>query len=420
MTSSSILIVIVSLFILEFLFSWFLSVLNMNSVLQNKNDVPLMFTKMIDKDNYTQSVRYSLTKGRFSLISQFWSFLFLMIVVLSGFPGHLEQFMMTFIPSGKLFSILYIFAFSLIYSLSGIPLNLYSQFVIEEEFGFNKTTLKLFITDSLKQLVLTPVLLFPMLWGLFYFMEKTGDLWWIYASVFIILFQLFLLLIYPVLIAPLFNKFTPLEDGTLKNRLLELAKRTGFSTRGIFVMDGSRRSGHSNAYFTGFGKFRRIVLFDTLIESLTEEELEGVLAHEIGHNKLKHIPKSLLFSTLSLTLALYITSLCLHWESLFHAFGFGGAGYHSILVILMFCSTPVTFFFSPLANHWSRKHEYEADAFACRTVGNHSALAEALLRLSKDNLSNLTPHKLYSTFHYSHPVLSERLDAIGKIGDQTL
>jgi STE24 endopeptidase len=406
--------IIIALFIAEFIVSWFLSIMNLNCTIQNRTKIPEAFSGTITPESYEKSVSYTLVKGRFSLLSSSVSFVFLLLIVMSGFPGRLENFMLNFLPEGTLFSILYIMVFSIIFSLPSIPLNLYSQFVIEEEFGFNKTSLSLYLSDTLKQLILTPFLVIPLLWGLFFFMDKSGAFWWIYASAFIIVFQLFILLLYPVLIAPLFNKFKPLEDGPLKTRLLGLAERTGFDTRGIYVMDGSRRSGHSNAYFTGLGKFRRIVLFDTLIESLSEDQLEAVLAHEIGHNRLKHIPKRLLVSVLSLTGILFITSLCLNWEALFQAFAFSGQGYHSILVILMFCSTPFSFFLSPLSHFWSRKHEYEADAYACKAVQNNESLAQALLMLSSENLSNLTPHKLYSSFHYGHPVLSERLEAIGK------
>ncbi|MDA3956359.1 M48 family metallopeptidase [Oceanispirochaeta sp.] len=420
MSSSLILILVISLFVIEFLVSWFLSILNLNSTIKNRSEVPKAFQETINQEGYDKSVSYTLVQGRFALLSAAWSFLFLLIIVLTGFPGKLETFMLNILPGGTLFSILYILVFSFIYSLSSIPFSLYSQFVIEEEFGFNKTTLSLFLTDMIKQMALIPVLAVPLLWGLFFFMDKSGSFWWIYASAFIIVFQLFILLLYPVLIAPLFNKFTALEDGSLKTRLQGLAERCGFGTTGIYVMDGSRRSGHSNAYFTGLGKFKRIVLFDTLIESLSEEELEAVLAHEIGHNKLKHIPKRLVVSIISLTGTLFVTSLCLNWDALFQAFTFAEGGYHSILIILMFCSTPFSFFLSPLSHFWSRKHEYEADAYACRAVSNNSALAQALLMLSRENLSNLTPHKLYSTFHYSHPVLSERLAAIEKADTHSL
>ncbi|MDC7232345.1 MAG: M48 family metallopeptidase, partial [Spirochaetales bacterium] len=269
-----------------------------------------------------------------------------------------------------------------------------------------------YFSDAVKQLFLSVLLMTPLLLGIFFFMDKSGSLWWIYASGFIVAFQLIVLLLYPVLIAHLFNKFTPLEEGSLRTRLISLAERCGFGTSGIFLMDGSRRSGHSNAYFTGMGKFRRIVLFDTLVESLSEEELEAVLAHEIGHNKLKHIPKRLISSILTITGALFITSLCMNWQELFQAFSFSAPAYHSILIILMFCSSPLSFFLSPLGNYRSRKHEYEADAYACSRVDRKDSLKNALLGLSRENLSNLTPHPLYSTFHYGHPALAERLKAM--------
>lgn len=412
MSPTMILTLFVVLYIAEFIASWMLSVMNMNSIILNKDEVPAVFSSSIDPENYKKSVDYSLVKGRFSLISSSWSFIFLLLIILIGFPGMLENFLLGFLPEGTLFSIIYIFVFSMIFSAASLPLSFYSQFVIEQNFGFNKTSLSLYFTDSIKQTILSVVLMTPMLWGLFFFMEKTGAFWWLYASGFIVAFQLIVLLLYPVLIAPLFNKFTPLEEGDLKTRLMALAERCGFGTNGIFLMDGSRRSGHSNAYFTGLGKFRRIVLFDTLVESLSDEELEAVLAHEIGHNKLKHIPKRLLSSILMITAALYITSLCMNWEALYNAFSFETPAYHSILIILMFCSSPFSFFLSPLGNFWSRKHEYEADAYACNSVEDKTALKGALIMLSKDNLSNLTPHSLYSAFHYSHPALAERLEAM--------
>jgi STE24 endopeptidase len=413
MSPTMILTLFVVLYIIEFIVSWMLSVMNMNNIIINKDEIPSVFRDSIDKDNYIKSVDYSLIKGKFSLISSAWSFIFLLLIVISGFPGMLENFLMGFLPAGTLFSIIYIFVFSIVFSAATLPLEFYSQFVIEQDFGFNKTSLSLYFADSVKQVLLSIVLMTPLLWGLFFFMEKTGSFWWLYASGFIVAFQLIILLLYPVLIAPLFNKFTPLEEGSLKTRLMALAERCGFSTNGIFLMDGSRRSGHSNAYFTGLGKFRRIVLFDTLVESLSDEELEAVLAHEIGHNKLKHIPKRLISSIFMIIAALYITSLCMNWGVLYQAFSFEAPAYHSILIILMFCSSPFSFFLSPLSNFWSRKHEYEADAYACRSVEDRTALKRALMMLSKDNLSNLTPHSLYSAFYYSHPALAERLSAMG-------
>ena len=408
------LILFCALYLGEFLFAWMLDCLNMNSILKNRSERPERFRENISVDDYEKSVAYSMRKGRFALVKILGSSLFLLLLLLSSFPGLLESWLGEFLSRGYLFSIVYVLLFSLICSAAELPYQVYGQFVIEEEFGFNKTDLRLFVSDGIKQLVLSLVLMVPLLWVLFFFMEKTGSFWWIWASVFVVLFQLIVFLLYPVLIAPLFNKFTPLEDGELKDKLLGLAERCSFGTSGIYVMDGSRRSGHSNAYFTGLGRLKRIVLFDTLVESLSAEELEAVLAHEIGHNKLKHIPKRLVLSVFVLTGILFLSSLALNWTLLFTTFGFTEASYHGLLIILLYFTSPLSFFLTPLGNRRSRRQEYEADTYACGAVENRQELSGALLKLSLDNLSNLTPHRLYSRFYYSHPALTERLEAIEK------
>ncbi len=415
MTGPTLLILFIILYSAEFLTNWLLSVMNLNSIIRHRDSIPEVFEAAIDEETYAKTVSYSLRKGRFSLLSMALSFSSLLIIAISGLPGMIETFLLNFIPEGSIFSIAYIFVISLIFSALSFPLSFYSRFVIEQEFGFNKTSLRLYLMDLLKETVLSLILMIPLLWVLFFFMDKTGSIWWIYASAFIIAFQLIIFLLYPVAIAPLFNKFTPLEDGSLKDRLNSLADRCGFASGGIYVMDGSRRSGHSNAYFTGLGKFRRIVLFDTLIESLSEEELEAVLAHEIGHNKLKHIPKMLITSIIGLCAALFITSLFMKWAPLYGAFGYSGPSYHGILTILLYFATPFTFFLGPIGNIRSRKHEYEADAYACQAVSSNESLQKALLMLSRENLSNLTPHRLFSAFYYSHPALAERLEAMKKL-----
>lgn len=237
-------------------------------------------------------------------------------------------------------------------------------------------------------------------------------MWWIIASAGIIGFQLFISLIYPVVIAPLFNKFTPLEDGELKETLSTMAVQNNFEVKGIFVMDGSKRSSHSNAYFTGFGKSKRIVLFDTLISELTPPQLSGVLAHEIGHEKKHHLLKGLGLSFFITLLVFFAADQLINYLPLYRAFGFTGISYHAILVILVFCTGPFTFFITPLFSVWSRKHEYEADRFAVKACGNRDDLKQGLIILAKENLSNITPHPLYSFFKYSHPALGERLRAI--------
>lgn len=412
MNSQSILIVYVILFILEFLTSWFLSILNLNNILKNRKQIPLLFQNSFDSDKYSTTVSYNLEKGRFGLVSEFVSSLFLILIILSGFLGTVDVWMQKYINDGYVFNIAYIFLISTIFSLSSLPFSLYSQFYIEESYGFNKITVKTYLTDMLKGSFISVILMVPLLMGLFYFMDKTGNFWWLYASLFIAAFQMLVMVIYPVLIAPLFNKFSPLDEGELKERLLGLAEKTGFKTTGIFLMDGSRRSSHSNAYFTGLGKAKRIVLFDTLVDSLTIDELEAVLAHEIGHYKKKHIQKGLITSILMMTFGFLLVDLLINWTALYEAFAFSRQGYHAILIILSICLSPLSFFLSPLINSRSRKHEYQADRYSHEVTGSSAAMIQALLKLGHDNMSNLTPHKAYSFFHYSHPALTERLAAL--------
>ena len=412
MFATGILIVYILLFLMEFSVSWFLSILNLGNILKNRTTLPEIFKGTFSQEKYELTVEYNLEKGRFGLVSSFVSSAFLLLIIVTGSLGRIDQILGEFIPAGYIYNILYIFIVSLIFSAVSSPFSLYSQFYIEEKYGFNKTTLKTYLSDMAKQIIITPIIAIPLLLGLFFFMDKSGSFWWIYATGFLVAVQFIMIILYPVLIAPLFNKFTPLEDGELKTRLLSLAGKTGFKTNGIFMMDGSKRSSHSNAYFTGFGKSRRIVLFDTLIDSLSVDELEAVLAHEIGHFKKKHIPKRLLFSILSTALMFFIINLLMGLVPLYQAFGFTEPGYHAILIILSICLSPLTLFLSPLSNGWSRKHEYEADRFARDAVGGPEPMKSALLKLGSDNMSNLTPHRAYSFFHYSHPALSERLAAL--------
>jgi len=246
-------------------------------------------------------------------------------------------------------------------------------------------------------------------------MDNAGTYWWIIASLGFITFQLVLSIVYPLLIAPLFNKFAPLEENDLKNLLRDLAEKLKFLTTGIFVMDGSRRSGHSNAYFTGLGKAKRIVLYDTLVSILSHTQIAAVLAHEIGHYKKHHLIKGLILSFFVTTLGFYVVNIFLNYLPLFEAFGFSRVSYHGIFVILSFAAGPFTFFLTPLFTMWSRKHEYEADAFAAQNTDYGNELKEGLILMSKENLSNLTPHPLYSFYHYSHPTVGERIKAIDKL-----
>jgi STE24 endopeptidase len=254
---------------------------------------------------------------------------------------------------------------------------------------------------------------FPLIVLVLKLVDWTGPNWWIWAWAAILGFQLVMLVVAPAWIMPLFNKFTPLPDGSLRERLLALGRKTGFHAKNIQVMDGSKRSRHSNAFFTGFGRWRKIVLFDTLVEQLSESELEAVLAHEIGHYKKRHIPKMMLVSAVSLFVAFYLISWLARQEWFFTSFGFErGAGIAAALLLFGLLSGLVSFWFSPLIHLWSRRYEYQADRYAAETTDEIEPMSGALRKLNEKNLTNLTPHRAYSAFYYSHPTLLERERAL--------
>lgn len=412
MTSLNILVLFFIFFIARFIFSYILDTLNIQNLIRNRKQIPNFLSSQISEEKYSKSVRYSLRKEYFSLLTTSIATLITAAVILSRFVVLIENKLSLFELHPYVHGILFLLILSSLSSLLALPVTIYSQFIIEEEFGFNKMTGKIFIFDMIKNTILSLILFIPLMAVLFIFVDKAGNYWWIYGFLFFASFQLIVSLLYPQFIAPLFNKFSDLGEGPLKERLVALAERTSFKAKGIYIMDGSKRSSHSNAYFTGFGKSRRIVLYDTLLESLSDEEIEGVLAHEIGHFKKKHIVKGLVTSLIMALALFYILSLLAQYTPLFGAFGFRETSFHGLLVILSFCLGPFTFFLKPLFTIKSRKNEYEADSFAAETMGSAEPLKSALIVLGKENLSNLTPHPLYSFFHYSHPVLSERIKAL--------
>ena len=292
-----------------------------------------------------------------------------------------------------------------------LPTDLYATFGLETRFGFNKTTWKLYLADKLKGFFLGIAIGIPFLFAVLWLMEGTGSYWWLWVFLFVFAFQFLLLVLYPILIAPWFNKFEPLKDDELRERILTLADEVGFKTGGVYTMDGSKRSGHSNAYFTGIGKAKRIVLFDTLLEQMSRDQGLAVLAHEMGHYKMKHVRRMLLVQSLFLLGGLYILSLLIDYAPFFHAFGLEPSNYRA-LVLLGLISGPLTFYLGPLLNLLSRKHEYEADRFAAKVLKDGKPMEEALINLTVRNLSNLTPHPWYSAYHYSHPTTVERISAI--------
>jgi STE24 endopeptidase len=409
-----VLVVFLVFFFLDFGWDITLTLLNLGHVRKHAGAVPPAFAGAVDEETHARSVKYTLVHGRFGMVTGAISSAALLAVVLTGFLGVLDAAARSLPLHPYLQGIIFMGAVSLLFGVVRFPFSVYSIFVIEARFGFNKTTPALFVVDLLKGLAISAVIGIPVLLGLFWFMDRTGPYWWVWAFGAMTVFQLVMSILAPLVIAPMFNKFTPLPESTLKVRILELAGRLGFTTKGIFVVDSSKRSGHSNAYFTGLGRAKRIVLFDTLVSSHTEEEIVSVLAHEIGHEKRNHIKKGLAISTALSLAGFWILSLLLHWAPLYQAFGLAEPGSPALLVLLAFCSGPFTFFLQPLFSIRSRRQEYEADRFAVKGVGSAAGLKSALLRLSRDNLSNLTPHPLYSFFHYSHPTLAERIAALDR------
>ena len=406
-----------ALLTLEFLVEFTLNELNLRHVRAHwvAGDIPDIFRAKIQSADYDKSVQYTLAKGRFHRWADLYGRVILLVFLLSWLLPWLDarslDLASRFFPVAHAQGIIFCLAVGAIFSIAGLPADLYATFGLEARFGFNKTTVKLYLADKFKALLLGLVIGVPFLFVVLWLMEATGRYWWVWAFVFICGFELLMIVIYPTLIAPLFNKFEPLKDGELRDRILRLAEQIGFHTSGIYSMDGSRRSAHSNAYFTGIGKAKRIVLFDTLIEQMTIDQGLAVLAHEMGHYKMKHIRRMLVVQTIFLFIGLFILSLLLEYQPLFSAFGLQPTS-HAALVLLSLLSGPFTFYLGPLMNMLSRRHEYEADRFAAVTLQNGQPIEEALVNLTVKNLSNLTPHPWYSFYHYSHPTPVERIEAI--------
>ncbi|NBB78124.1 MAG: M48 family metalloprotease [Verrucomicrobia bacterium] len=412
---NELLLVFVLLLILKLATSIGLDWVNLRYVQARKDAVPESFSDFIDLPTYRKSIEYTAAKTRFGIVSDLYEGLILALVVLSGILPWLYALFSGWFGFGVWGQALVLFLIGLLLSVPSIPFDWWGTFKLEARFGFNKSTLKLWLTDKIKGTLIGFIIGYPLLALLIYLVGAAGALWWVWGFAVFFLFQLVMVVVYPMFIMPLFNKLEPMEPGDLKSRLFALADRTGFQAQTILVMDGSKRSGHSNAFFAGFGKFRRIVLFDTLIEQMDAPELEAVLAHEIGHYKLGHIPKMIALSAIS-SLGMFAVLGWLAQAGWFTgAFGFDSTADGQIvpvLLLFMLLSGLVTFWLSPLTSGLSRKHEYEADAFARDAMGSFAPLSNALRKLHKENLSNLTPHPLYSRFHYSHPTLVERETAL--------
>ncbi len=399
--------------------------LNQRHVCAHANEVPPAFRGMVDQSTYGRSVDYTLAKSRFGEVVTLFDAVLLIGVLFSRLLPWAFGTFTADSGTSVLAMATFLFATGVAFSIVSLPFAWYAQFKLEERFGFNTTSVKTWILDRVKGFFLAVLLAFPLLVLVLKLIEWTGPNWWIWTAVLVIAFQLVLMLIAPAVIMPLFNKFTPLPEGSaLGERLFALARRTDFPARSIEVMDGSKRSRHSNAFFTGFGRFRKIVLFDTLVAHLAEPELESVLAHEIGHYKKRHVVKLLGVSIFGVLIGFAAVAWLARQEWFYRAFGFeyhaGFAAANIVPAMLVFAllAGTISFWFSPLIHLWSRRFEYEADAFARATMGEAQPLIRALRKLTEKNLSNLTPHPLYSDFYYSHPTLLERERALRAEAEQ--
>ena len=407
--------IVAGLMVLRLVAELVLAALNRAEVRRHAGARPPAVAAIMDEPTYTKSVAYTLEKSRFGTLTEIFDTLVLGLVLFGGVLPWLFSTVVTWGASDAIWTrALFLPLVATLLALPALPFEWWEQFRLEQKFGFNKSTPGLWMTDKLKGTLLLFAIGYPLLFALLWVVEKAGPAWWIWGFGLMFGFQLLMLILYPKLILPLFNKLTPLPEGELRTRLLALGDRTGFQAQTIEVIDGSKRSGHSNAYFTGFGRFRRIVLFDTLIAQLTAEELEAVLAHEIGHYRRGHIPKLITMSALMMLGGFAIVAWLARSPWFNSAFGFPPGEMAPSFLLFALLSGVVTFWFSPVSNLLSRKFEYEADAFARDAMGGPVSMVGALRKLAQKNLTNLTPHRWFSGFYYSHPTLVEREAALAK------
>lgn len=387
-----------------------LNIKNQFHIGQNRDQVPADFADVVSLEAHQKAADYSRAKLQLSRLGLFYDTAIVWFMTLGGGFQDIYNLWAQSGLANIWQEVAFLISALWVISVLHLPFAIMSTFKIEEEFGFNKTTVKQFITDLVKQWLLILALGLPLAWAVLSIMSAfINDAWWLYTWVVWMAFQLVIMWAYPKWIAPIFNKFTPLEDGEMKDRITGLLERTGFESKGIFVMDGSSRSGHGNAYFTGFGKNKRIVFFDTLLDTLTPEEVEAVLAHELGHFKHGHIKKRLIEGTLFSLAGLALLGWLIHQTEFYSGLGFESQS-PAIALLLFMTAIPVMFFFmGPISAFKSRKHEFEADAFAAQHVGAEH-LISALLKMYRDNASTLTPDPAFSAYHDSHPPAKIRID----------
>ncbi|BAS67839.1 M48 family metallopeptidase [Bathymodiolus septemdierum thioautotrophic gill symbiont] len=406
-----------NLFTLLFLIAAFSYVLTMiwlnsrqaKSVQDSFTEIPEEFAEKITLSQHQKAANYTRAKLKINNLEILFSIVVLLGWTLGGGLEWLDEFWRSVTADTLYTGVGFIISLMLIGTVIDLPFSLYRTFVLEEKFGFNKTTLSTLIGDMAKGFMLMMAIGLPLLYVILYLMDEMGRYWWFYVWLVLTGFSLLMLWLYPAFIAPIFNKFKPLDNPVLKAKIDHLLKRTGFKSDGVFVMDGSKRSSHGNAYFTGIGKNKRIVFFDTLLKGMEEQEVEAILAHELGHFHHKHVRKQMIISFLTTLLGLALLGYLITQPWFFHGLGISEMSNYSALVLFSLSVPLFSFFITPISSAFSRKYEFEADTFAAKHT-NANDLISSLVKLYRDNASTLTPDRLYSAFHDSHPNASIRIN----------
>lgn len=388
-----------------------LNIRQSKAIVQSFDKIPSEFSEKITLKEHQKAAEYTQAKLKLNHFEVIFSTTVLLLWTLGGGLDYLDNIWQAQTDNALYIGVGFVVSLMMLGSLIDLPFSVYQTFVLEQKFGFNQTDMKTFIMDLLKGTLLMLVIGLPLIYAILYLMGAMGEYWWIYVWLVLTGFSLLMFWLYPTYIAPIFNQFKPLDNLELKTKIDNLLKRTGFKSDGIFVMDGSKRSSHGNAYFTGIGKNKRIVFFDTLLKGMNDDEVQAILAHELGHFHHRHIKKQMINSFAISLLGLALLGYLINQDWFFHGLGISHPSNHTALMLFTLTIPVFSFFIAPINNYLSRKHEFEADVFAAKHT-NADDLASSLVKLYKDNAATLTPDYLYTAFHDSHPSASIRINQL--------
>ena len=406
-------IIIIGMLLFQYILEILVNILNLRAL---KPSLPSEFKDTFDEDKYIKSQEYTKTNTKFSFITSTFSLIVNLTFIFGGIYNYIDILVRNYGYDANLTGLLFFGFLFIINDILNIPFSLYKTFIIEEKFGFNKTTITTYLSDKLKGYFLAILIGGPVLYLILYFFSTYTSYGWLYVWMFLVSFSILMQPIFTTFIAPMFNKFTPLEDGPLLSRIKNYLKEVNFPVAKLEVIDGSKRSSHSNAYFSGIGKYKRIALFDTLLEQMNDDEILSIIAHEVGHYKLKHIYTGILLSALQSGIMLYILSIFINNSSLFEVFQMENLSVYASLVFFSMLYSPISMIIGIFFTMVSRKNEFSADAYSVKTAKLPDSLISGLKKLSKENLSNLTPHWLNVFLNYTHPPVLDRIVAIRDSG----